>query len=95
MNLLTTPSMSDTDIKASVLAELKYEPSVKTSDIGVLVKDGTITLNGNATSYWEKLNAVRAAQRVAGVNGIADEIQVKLPGSSARTYADIASAAME
>jgi osmotically-inducible protein OsmY len=95
MNLLTAPVMSDTDIKANILSELKYEPSVKTSDIGVLVKNGTVTLNGNATSYWEKLNAIRAAQRVAGVNGIADDIQVKLPNSFVRTDADIAAAAME
>ena len=95
MNLLTAPVINDTDLKASVLSELKFEPSVKTSDIGVLVKNGTVTLNGNATSYWEKLMANRAAQRVAGVNGIADEIKVKLPNSSERTDADIASAAME
>ena len=87
--------MSDADIKNSVLSELKYEPSVKTSDIGVLVKDGTVTLNGYATSYWEKLNAVRAAKRVVGVNGIADDIQIKLPGSAARNDGDIASAATQ
>jgi len=37
---------SDADIKKDVLSELKYEPSVKATDIGVLVKEGTVTLNG-------------------------------------------------
>jgi osmotically-inducible protein OsmY len=84
---------TDAEIKTQVLSELKYEPSVKATDIGVLVKDGTVTLNGYATSYGEKWDAVRAAKRVAGVNGIADDIDVKLPDSHRRTDGDIAAAA--
>jgi len=84
---------SDTELKNDVLAELKYEPGVKVTDIGVLVKDGTVTLNGYATSYGEKWDAVRAAKRVAGVNAIADDIAVKLPDSKLRTDGDIAAAA--
>lgn len=91
----TRTSISDSDLKSNVLSELKYEPSVKTSDIGVLVHDGTVTLNGFASSYWEKSNALKAAKRVAGVNGIADSIEVKLPGSLNRTDGDIVSNAAE
>lgn len=69
---------SDTELKNDVLAELKYEPSVKVSDIGVLVKDGTVTLNGFASNYSEKWNAVQAAERVGGVKALADDIVVKL-----------------
>jgi osmotically-inducible protein OsmY len=89
----TTLEKSDTEIKSDVLAELKYEPSVKVTDIGVLVKDGTVTLNGCATSYAEKWEAVRAAKRVAGVTAIADEITVKLWDSFVRTDSDIATSA--
>ena len=95
MNTTTNKKISDTDLKNDILSELKYEPSVATSDIGVLVNDGTVTLNGCATSYWEKSNALRAAKRVVGVNAIADEIQVKLSGSLIRTDGDIAAAAGE
>ena len=95
MTTTTRTILSDEEIKDNVLAELKYEPSLKTSDIGILVKDGTVTLNGFATSYWEKLNAVRAAKRVVGVNGIADDIQIKLLGSGNRTDGDIAGAATQ
>ena len=84
---------SDTELKSDVLAELKYEPSVKVTDIGVLVKDGVVTLNGYASSYGEKWDAVRAAKRVAGVKAIADDIEVKLPDSQRRTDGDIAAAA--
>jgi len=73
-----------------VLAELKYEPSVKVTDIGVLVNKGTVTLNGFVATYSEKWNAVRAARRVLGVNAIADDIEVRLPGSLSRADGDIA-----
>ena len=89
----STLEKSDTEIKSDVLAELKYEPSVKVTDIGVLVKDGTVTLNGSATSYLEKWEAVCAAKRVAGVTAIVDDIVVKLWDSFVRTDGDIAAAA--
>ena len=89
----TIDAKSDAEIKTDVLAELKYEPSVKVTDIGVLVKDGTVTLNGYATNYAEKWEAVRAAKRVAGVTAIADDIKVKLWDSFDRTDGDIATTA--
>jgi osmotically-inducible protein OsmY len=84
---------SDKEIKTQVLAELNYEPSVKSTDIGVLVKNATVTLTGYASSYGEKSDVVRAAKRVAGVNGIADDIEVKLPDAHLRNDSDIAAAA--
>lgn len=85
---------SDTEIKTDVLAELEYEPSVKVNDIGVLVKEGAVTLNGFVTNYGEKWDAVRATKRVAGVTAIADDIEVKLADSPHRTDGDIAVAAV-
>jgi VCBS repeat-containing protein len=66
---------------------------VEVTDIGVLVKDGAVTLNGFVTSYGEKWDAVRATKRVAGVNAIADDIEVKLRDSVRRTDGEIAAAA--
>ncbi len=88
-----TIEKTDAELKTDVLSALKYEPSVKVTDIGVLVKEGTVTLNGHATSYVEKREAVQAAKRVAGVKAIADDIEVNLPGSLHRTDGDIAAAA--
>ena len=84
---------SDTELKTDVLAELKYEPRVKVTDIGVLVKGGAVTLNGYVTSYGEKWDAVNAVKRVAGVNAIADDIEVRLPDELRRTDGEIAAAA--
>jgi osmotically-inducible protein OsmY len=63
------------------------------TDIGVLVKDGTVTLNGFATSYGEKWDAVKAVKRIGGVKAIADDIEVKFPESLRRNDGDIATAA--
>jgi len=89
----TIADKSDTEIKTDVLAELKFEPCVSITDIGVLVKDGAVTLNGYATSYSEKWNAVSATKRVAGVRAIADDIVVRVPSFLTRTDGDIAEAA--
>ena len=88
----TIDEKTDADLKTDVLAELKYEPGVNIADIGVLVKDGAVTLNGFVTNYGEKWNAVRAAKRVAGVRAIADDIVVKLHSTLVRTDGDVASA---
>ncbi len=88
--MAATVDKSDTEIKTDVLAELQYEPSVKVTDIGVLVQDGVVTLNGFATNYGEKWNAVRAAKRVAGVRAVADDIVIKLLDSQYRSDGDIA-----
>lgn len=84
---------SDDQIKTDVLSELRYEPSVKVTDIGVLVKDGVVTLNGCAPSHGAKWHAARAARRVAGVKAIADEITVTIPEPHRRPDTEIATAA--
>ena len=75
------------------MAELKWEPSVNATQIGVEVKDGIVTLAGHVGSFSEKWSAERAAQRVAGVKALTIEIEVALEGASKRSDADIARSA--
>ena len=84
---------TDSDLKRDVLAELAYEPSIKAENIGVSVKDGVVTLNGNVPTYTEKFAAETAAKRVAGVRAIAEELTVSLFGDHERNDSDIAQAA--
>ena len=84
---------TDSQLQHDVLAELKWEPSINAAEIGVEVKNGVVTLAGHVDSFAEKWNAERAAQRVSGVKALAVEMDVKLPGYSARTDADIARSA--
>ncbi len=84
---------TDSQLQQDVLAELRWEPSVNAAQIGAEVTDGVVTLAGHVASYSEKWEAQRAAQRVAGVRGVALEIDVTLPGSASRSDSDIAHAA--
>ena len=89
---MATATMSDVDLQRDILDELEWEPSVNAAHIGVTVKDGVVTLTGHVPSYAEKYAAERAAKRVHGVMAVANELDVKLPGSSQRTDQDIATA---
>src|SRR5450830_1417185 len=86
-------SKTDLQLQSDVIAELKWEPSLNSTQIGVEVKDGIVTLSGNVDSYTEKWGDETATQRVSGVKGLAVEMEVTLPGSSIRNDADIARAA--
>jgi osmotically-inducible protein OsmY len=86
--------MSDEQLQRDVLEELEWEPSVNAAHIGVAVKEGVVTLTGHVSSYAEKRTAEEAAKRVYGVKAVANELDVKLPGSSKRTDEDIAAAAV-
>lgn len=84
---------TDSQLQKDVGEELKWEPQVTASQIGVQVKDGVVTLSGEVSSFAEKWNAERAAQRVSGVNALAVDLTVKISGLGARTDADIARSA--
>ena len=45
--------------------------------IGVAVEDGIVTVAGEVPSFAEKWNAERAVERVEGVRGIVNKIEVK------------------
>ena len=84
---------TDSQLQQDVMAELKWEPAVHAEQIGVEVKNGVVTLAGEVSSYTEKWNAERAAQRVNGVKALAVEMKVKLSEFGKRTDADIAESA--
>lgn len=85
---------TDTQLKESVLAELKWEPSVSAAHIGVTAKNGVVTLMGHVETYAEKMAAEKAAGRVKGVKAIAEEIEVRLPYSIKHGDDDIATQAV-
>jgi osmotically-inducible protein OsmY len=84
---------TDADLKRDVQAELAWDPAVKSTQIGVAVKDGVVTLSGHLETYAEKCAAERALRRVAGVKAIALELDVLLSPEHRRSDTDIANAA--
>ena len=89
-----TQTRSDEEIQRDVLAELKWDPRLQPNEIGVIVKDGIVTLTGSVDSYLKKWAAEEAAHRVRGVKAVANDVEVRLPGAGQRTDADIAAAAV-
>ena len=85
---------TDAEIKADILAELKWDPMVDEAEVGVVVKQGVVTLTGHLNSFAEKYAAEHAARRVAGVKGIAVEIDVKISATHSRSDTEIAQAAV-
>jgi len=81
---------TDQQLKQDVIAELGWDPAVNTSQIGVEVKDGIVTLAGRVSSFTEKWEAEQATKRDDGVKGLAVQMDVNLPGISNRTDADLA-----
>jgi osmotically-inducible protein OsmY len=75
---------ADNELRADVLAELSRSPRIRTSEIGVIVKDGAVTLSGMVQTLDEKLCAERAVKNIKGVRAIADDIEVKLPAEMRR-----------
>jgi osmotically-inducible protein OsmY len=88
-----TSRRSDEELQRDVLAELKWDARVEPNEIGVVVKDGIVTLTGSIDSLFKRWAAEEAARRVRGVKAIVNEIEVKLPESAERTDEDIARAA--
>jgi osmotically-inducible protein OsmY len=69
----------DADIKRDVEDELRWDPDIDATDIGVAVHNGVVSLSGFVRSYAQKTQAERDAKRVAGVVGVANDIEVRLP----------------
>lgn len=90
--MATTMTRSDEDIQRDVLAELKWDARLQPNEIGVVVKNGVVTLTGWVDSYLKRWAAEEAAHRVRNVKAVANDIEVRLPASDERTDADIAAA---
>ncbi len=85
---------NDSKIQKDVMDELKWEPLLNPSEIGVSVKNGIVTLSGEVDSYVKKIAAESATKRVLGVKAVAEDIQVILSPSLKKTDADIAAAVL-
>ena len=81
---------SDEEIKRDVEEELRWDPDIDPTDIAVAVKNGVVTLTGFVRSYSDKWEAERDAKRVAGVLGVANNLEVRLPNIDERPDPEIA-----
>lgn len=86
----------DSEIQKDVMEQLKWEPILNSysSEIGVAVNDGIVTLSGILNTYSEKMAAERAVKKISGVRAIAMDIQVGGSPAEKKTDAEIAKAVL-
>jgi osmotically-inducible protein OsmY len=89
---VATALKTDEEIQRDVLAELKWDARLQPNEIGVIVKDGVVTLTGWVDTFLKKWSAEDAAHKVTGVKAVVNNIEVRL--ARERTDADIAADAV-
>lgn len=81
---------TDSEIKRDVEAELKWDPDIDPTDIGVTVRSGVVTLTGFVRNYSAKYQAEADVKRVSGVVAVANDLKVQLPSDGRRPDPEIA-----
>jgi osmotically-inducible protein OsmY len=94
MSIVPPTIQHDAAVQRDVLDELRRDPHVTVSDIGVSVKEGVVTLTGHVEHYLTRMAAQNAALRVAGVHAVANDIEVRLHADPERTDSDLALATL-
>jgi osmotically-inducible protein OsmY len=69
---------ADNHLREAVLRELGGDSELTSKDVTASVKEGIVTLTGFVHNTLEKSAAERAAKRVEGIIGVANDIEVKL-----------------
>jgi len=77
-------------LQKDVQDAIKWEPLLNAAEIGVIAKNGVITLTGIVDTYAEKSEAEDAAKQVAGVKAVVEEIKVKPYNSGKKNDTEIA-----
>ena len=81
---------SDERLQMDVQDAIKWEPILRTAEIGVSAKAGIITLTGEVDSYKKKSHAEDTAKNVSGVKAIVEKLEVNYRTSDQLTDTEIA-----
>jgi osmotically-inducible protein OsmY len=81
--------MNNEKLAQRVVDELSWDPKVDSDTIAVEAEGGTVTLRGTVGSLRQKREARRAAERVHGVVGVIDDLDVALLTEHRREDADL------
>lgn len=86
------PSMTerlDSDIAAAALHTLVWDATIPTGDIDLTVSKGWVTIKGQVPWGYQRLEAERVVQRLAGVKGVSNLLIVKPQAAPADITASI------
>jgi len=82
-------TMSDEELERNVADELSWDPKIDDEAIAVSAEGGILTLRGTIGSFRQKREATKAAERVRGVIGVNNELNVKILTEERREDADL------
>lgn len=86
--------MDDATLKQMVIDELAWRPDIDSAHVAVTADRGVITLSGYVGSYAQKYEAEQAVKGLAGVRGVAEELEVRFPGDYSTKDDEIAQRAL-
>ena len=81
---------TDSELQHDVMEELRDDPRLDHAHIGVAAENGVVTLSGFVPTYAQKMAAEKAACRVYGVAGVAEEIKVRFADDPKTADSEIA-----
>src|SRR3954447_23135907 len=81
--------MNAADLELAVVAELLWDPKVDGEAVAASVDDGVVTLRGTVGTFRQKREARKAAERVAGVVYVDNELDVRLLDEERRDDAEM------
>jgi osmotically-inducible protein OsmY len=81
---------ADRELQERLLQALDDEPAVTPASIGVVVRDGVVTLIGRVGTLQERWAAERAVHHVPGLRALANDLEVCWQKKGQRTDAVIA-----
>ena len=81
---------NDIQIQNDIIEQLSWDPFLQLSEIGVIVKNGIVTLSGQVDSYARKVAAENAVRKISGVKAIAEDIRIDVSPAGNKNDAEIA-----
>ena len=72
---------TDEILQKNVQDALKWEPQLQAAEIGVIAKNGIVTLTGTVENHYKKNEVENAIKKVNGVKAIVEKIQIKTADS--------------
>jgi osmotically-inducible protein OsmY len=81
--------MTDEELARSVADELYWDPRIDSQGVAASAADGMVVLRGTVSSFHQKREATKAAERVRGVVAVSNRIDVEILIDERREDADL------
>lgn len=81
---------TNAQLESEVMEAIKRDPLLSQVEVGVIAKDGIVTLVGEVDTYTRKLSIENAAKAVSGVKAIIEKINIDQGNQQSKSDEEIA-----